>query len=239
MYNKNYKQEIEIFYQKLQNGDKFSLSRYGDGEWSGIIGKPLICGENTKKNIIEWTTTGEDERFLLSRKYLSESIKFVDDGYFLGICPCYKEMIEYSGQSESSITYANIFVNDNYSFFVKKYIEFFKTQKIHLVANKESKLDNLPFEIEKFYPVDYNAWINNLDLIEEILEGNCQNKLFLFCSGPLSNILCYKLWQKNKNNVYLDIGSTLDLWIDTGNVRGYYMGIEYYSKFICPCPNIK
>lgn len=234
---KDYTKQIEVFYQKLKNGDKFSLCRYGDGEWAGITGRPLICGRNEKKNIEEWTTTGDNKKFSVSRKYLDESIKYVDKNYFLGICPCYKEMLEYSGQSDEKLTYANIFVNKNYSFFVENYIEFFKTQKIHLVANKESKIKDLPFEVEKFYPVEYNAWVNNLDLIDEILQREYTDKLFLFCAGPLSNILCYKLWQNNKNNVYLDIGSTLDLWIDTGNTRGYYLGIEYYSNFICPCPN--
>jgi hypothetical protein len=146
-------------------------------------------------------------------------------------------MLNYSGQEKENLTYANIFVNYNYSFFVNNYIDLFNNREVHLVANKESVLSKLPFKVEKFYPVDYNAWVNNLNLIEEIKSKNYSDKLFLFCAGPLSNILCYKLWETNKNNTYLDIGSVLDPWLQTGNPRAYYLGVKYYSEFLCPCPN--
>jgi hypothetical protein len=235
----SFEEDIKFFYEKIKNGDKFSICRYGDGEWAGITGRSLLCGNNPQRGIVEWTTTGENQNFEISRRYLEESIKYVDDDYYLGICPCYVDMLNFSGQPHKNVTYANIFVNNNYSFFIQKYINFFKTQKVHLVANEESSLKNLPFDVEEFYPVEYNAWVNNLDLIEKILSKDYKDKIFLFCAGPLSNILCYKLWQNNKNNVYLDIGSTLDPWISTGNPRGYYLGIESYSKLICPCPNAK
>jgi hypothetical protein len=237
--NKNYQEEIAFFYEKLQRGDKFSLSRYGDGEWAAITGRPLQCGVNPQKGITEWSTTGSDDKFNIARKYLTESLQFSDDNYYVAICPCYVEMTEFSKQNPDNITYANIFVNKNYPFFVDNYLEFFKTQKIYLVANKEANIRTLPFKVEKFYPVDYNAWINNLDLIEEIESEGIQDGLFLFSAGPLSNILCYKLWETNKKNTYLDVGSTLDPWIDTGNPRAYYLGRNYYSDLVCPCPNFK
>jgi hypothetical protein len=236
---KNYQQEILFFYNKLKNSEKFSISRYGDGEWSAITSSPLLCGVIPQKGITEWTTTGDDKNFNTARKYLTESLQFIDDQYYVAICPCYVEMTQFSKQRVENITYANIFVNKNYSFFVDNYIEFFKTQKIHLVANKEANLKRLPFKVEKFYPVDYNAWVNNLNLIDEIESQDNEDILFLFSAGPLSNILCYKLWQSNKKNTYIDVGSTLDPWIDTGNPRAYYLGKNYYSNLVCPCPNFK
>lgn len=235
--NKIYKDEIKVFYDKLLNNEKFSLSRYGDGEWAAILENPLVCGNNPSKQIYEWTTTGDNSNYKNARNYLQKAIKYKADNYYLGICPCYKKMLEYSGQEKENLTYANIFVNYNYSFFVDNYIELFNNREVHLVANKESILYKLPFKVEKFYPVDYNAWVNNLYLIEEIKNKDYSDKLFLFCAGPLSNILCYKLWDTNKNNTYLDIGSVLDPWLQTGNPRGYYLGVESYSKLLCPCPN--
>lgn len=233
-----YSNQIRLIYKKLISKGKFSLCRFGDGEWAGISKNPLVCGNNPSRGIYEWTTTGDNDNFSLSSELLSESLKYSENEYYVGICPCYTEMLKFSNQNEKNIVYANIFVNNNYSFFKEKFLEFFGTQKVHLVANKEANISNLPFSIEEFYPVEYNAWIYNLDLIDKINSKNYSNKLFLFCAGPLSNILCYKLWQNNKNNVYLDIGSTLDPWINTGNPRAYYLGKNYYSDFICPCPNV-
>jgi hypothetical protein len=55
--------------------------------------------------------------------------------------------------------------------------------------------------------------------------------LFLFCAGPLGNMLAYRMWEKNKNNTYMDIGSTLNTWL-VGSNRGYLIGAPTINK-IC------
>ena len=100
-------------------------------------------------------------------------------------------------------------------------------------SNKNSKIDNLPFKIEKFYPVGFNAWVENYSLIEEIKNQQLSGKLFLFCCGPFGNILSHQLYSNNKNNIYLDIGSTLNPWLQSeGFKRDYYCN-GYFSKRTC------
>lgn len=229
---KDYKKEIEFFYKKLQNNEMFSLSKFADGEWGAIKGNSFFPANG------EWQANGNHPLFELVRQELEDSLKYQDPNYYVAICPCYKETIEFSGQKESQITYANIFVNSNYQYYKKHYINLYKERDIHLVTHKNTNLDNLPFKVEKFYPIEYNAWVLNRNLPEIILEKDLKDKLFLFAAGSFANILAHKLWKNNKNNTYLDVGSTLNPWTQIERLpRDYYMGNKELENLCCPCPN--
>jgi hypothetical protein len=229
---KDYKKEIEVFYNKLQSNEKFALSKFADGEWGAIKGTHFFPANG------EWQSNLNDPGFEIARQELIESIQYKDPNYYVAICPCYKEAIEFSGQQESQITYANIFVNSNYPFYKEKYIPLYSERDIHLVTHKHTNLENLPFKVEKFYPIEYNAWIVNTDLPSKILEKDLRDKLFLFAAGSFANILAHKLWSNNKNNTYLDIGSTLNIWTKVELLkRDYYMGNQELENLCCPCPN--
>ena len=229
---KDYEKEINFFYKKIVKNEKCALGKFADGEWAAIKGDTIPAANG------EWITNGNDSIFNIVRKELSDSLTYRHPDYYVAICPCYKDTIEYSKQPYSNITYANIFVNSNYEFYKKHYISLYKERDIHLVTHKNANLDNLPFKVEKFYPIEYNAWILNRDLPEIILEQNCKDKLFLFAAGSFANILVHKLWKNNKNNTYLDVGSTLNPWTNIEKLqREYYMGNQELEKLICPCPN--
>lgn len=229
---KDYKKEIEFFYNKLKNNEKFALGKFADGEWGAIAGQHFFPANG------EWEANGNHPLFEIARQELIESIQYKDEDYYVAICPCYKDAIKFSGQKESQITYANIFVNSNYQFYKENYIPLYNERDIHLVTHHNTDLSNLPFKVEKFYPIDYNAWIVNRDLPDQILQENLSDKLFLFAAGSFANILSHKLWKSNKNNTYLDIGSTLNIWTKVEILkRGYYMGDSELANLICPCPN--
>ena len=221
--SKIFDQEIKILFDRFCSNQKFAFSKYADGEWLAIRGVNGTSGNN------EWTINDGTNTYDLSRNKLIESFKFKDNDYYVGIsCPCcqgehHQAMKFFSEQNESNLTFANIFVNSNYTFFIENFIpEFNKKTNIHLVANKVTDLTSLPFAVEKFYPVEYDAWRHNLSLINEIKEQNLKDKIFLFSTGPFGNILAYELWKSNKNNVYLDVGSTLDPWTKANRLIGKY-----------------
>jgi len=229
---KDYKKEIEVFYQKLQSNEKFALSKFADGEWGAIKGDSFFPANG------EWQANGNHPLFELARQELIESLQYKDPNYYVAICPCYKDTILFSGQEESQITYANIFVNSNYEFYKENYIKLYTERDVHLVTHKNTNLDNLPFKVEKFYPIEYNAWIENRNLVDEILEQDLKDKLFLFAAGSFANILSCKLWKHNKNNTYIDVGSTLNPWTKIERLRrDYYMGNDELKNLVCPCPN--
>jgi len=225
---KIFSEEIKTIFERLKSKKPFSFSKYADGEW-------LMLRDISMDNS-EFKYTSEDTFF---RDKLIESFKYRDDNYYIGVsCPCcqgddHYKMIEFSEQKNENITFANIFVNSNYKFYNDNFIEEYKNWDIHLIANKNAKVNNLPFKIEKFYPVDNTAWKNNYNLIDDINKEKLSNKLFLFACGPFGNMLAHQLWDNNKNNTYIDIGSTLNPWLQSeGFKRGYYIGDDF-SNLIC------
>lgn len=131
-------------------------------------------------------------------------------------------------QPISNLTFANIFVNSNYKFYVDNFIPEYKNWTIHLVANRKANTSNLPFPVFCHYPIDNTAFMNNYYLIREIKEMittyKWKNQLFLFDCGPFGNMLARQLWQHNKENTYIDIGSTLNPWLESeGFKRDYYV----------------
>lgn len=226
---KEFEREIYKIYNLLKKNFPFSFSKFADGEWSII--------QNEDLNNLEFENRAIANNFFKNK--LIESIRFKDPNYYIGTCcPCCngdraKKMREFSEQDENHMTFANVFVNSNYQKYKELFIEEYKNHDVHLVANKNSKISNLPFKIEKFYPVGFNAWVNDYHLIEDILNTNPQNKLFLFCCGPFGNLLAHQLLLNNKKNIYLDIGSTLNPWLQSeGFKRDYYCN-GYFSERKC------
>jgi hypothetical protein len=65
---------------------------------------------------------------------------------------------------------------------------------------------------------------------KEIDEFNITDHVFLFAAGPFANILTYELWKYNRNNTYIDIGSTLDKYLGLKLTRGYLQGAPTLTK---------
>jgi hypothetical protein len=218
-----------LLFNGLTSGENFSFSKYADGEYSILINKGITNCDN-------WTF--EPDKHKLYRDELLSSFKYKDDGYYVGIsCPCCVSnkdvlwMRENVGSTSENLTWANIFVNGNYQFFKDKFIPEFKNHDIVLFANKQAILKPLPFNVNEFIPISNTAWVDNYDLVNNFPIGQYKNKLFLFCAGPLGNMLAAKFWKYNRNNTYLDIGSTLNTWLVGAN-RGYLKGGETINK-IC------
>jgi hypothetical protein len=222
---KIFQEEIKKLHNRLLSGEKFAFSKYADGEWAIMNNQPIVAqGE------FDFNPT-KDYKY---SDALLESYRFKDPGYYIGVsCPCcqgmetHKRMIRSSRQDDEHITYANIFVNANYPYYVDNIVPFYSTQKVIIVCNRHSKIANLPFKSEQIYHIEASAFKTNYDLIDVMKNDhkNTSDHLFLFCAGPLGNMLSHKLWEQNKNNIYLDIGSTLNPWLQAeGHKRDYYMG---------------
>lgn len=231
---KLFNKEIQKFYNKLENGENFSLARFGDGEMIALKGDTIASGCG------EWMTNGPEPKYGEARERLKRAFTFKDPGYYVGIaCPCcvgpenFRKMQEDSGQEEEQLTYANLFVNSNYPFYVEKFLPLFSKRKVILVANKSVNLQNLPFS-GTFVGVDYDAWVKNSDLVNTMKDSSITDSLYLFACGPLGKILAQQLWEFNKNNTYLDIGSTLHPWMGGDkNIRGYYQMNNPYANLVC------
>tara|TARA_R110002110_G_scaffold401439_1_gene618275 strand:- start:4473 stop:5174 length:702 start_codon:yes stop_codon:yes gene_type:complete len=211
--------EIQKLFSRFKQGKPFAFNKFCDGEWMAM--------QNIALNNNEFENSPNIPQ--IYRDKLVEALQYKDPNYYIGVsCSCCfpdhaEKMRELSGQDDEHMTFANIFVNSNYLKYKQTFLEEFKKYKIHLVANENAKIEDLPFDVEKFYPVGFSAWVNNYDLIEEIKNSNESDKLFLFACGPFGNLLTHQLFDHNKENIYLDVGSTLNPWTQSeGFKRDYY-----------------
>lgn len=230
---KLFSEDIKIFKNKLEAGENFTFSKYADGEWAVM--------KNVSVNNREFWFSPNNMMDEIRRNKLIESFQFQHPQYHVGIsCPCcqgietFREMKSFSNQQDEKLTWANIWVNSNYSYFKEHILPIFKDKIVVLFCNADGKIENLPFKPYMVFPVENNAWEANWNFIEITKDLKINNALFLFCCGPFGNILAYELTKNNPNNTYLDIGSTLNPWLKSaGFERHYYMNDSYFSKMIC------
>lgn len=234
--NKNYREDLEIIIEKLKSKEPFSFSKYADGELHILANKPINNGEF-------WFVPDENHE---NRQSMIDSLRYKNDNYFVGIsCPCciggytvHNWFKKQSGQSLENLTWANLFVNGNHSYYIKNMVPLYSEYKVVLVSNSDSNLDKLPFKVSKHFTIGKNAWVDDTSLIGEIKdyinEESIEGHLFLFCAGPFGNILAHQLFAYNKSNTYIDIGSTLNHFLlgDAGKNRGYLRGEPSVNK-IC------
>lgn len=224
MLTDSFRGDITYLFDKLKNKDKFAFSKYADGEYA-------ILRNQTITNCDGWTFDSQKHSHV--HQQLLKSFQYQEEGYYVGIsCPCCqpKNHIDWMRQSaQAPLTWANIFVNSNYPFYLSKFIPEYSNHDIILFSRDDSKINNLPFKIEEHVPITRNAFIDNFDLIKSFPIQNYKEKLFLFCAGPLGNMLTQHFWAMNKNNTYLDIGSTLNCYLTEPN-RDYLQGYPTSTK---------
>lgn len=235
MFVHDFQSDFDIIKSKLTNKEKFAFSKFADGE-------RYILNSIRITNIDNWTfDPTKDDLFY---NMLLDSFLYKDPDYYIGIsCPCcdkvsYDWFIKNKGSEDTNTTFANIFVNSNYESFKNEMIPTFNTfDEIILIANKDSDLNNVKtiLNVTQFFGIGSEAFKTDLDLPEKILNyistKNIKNSLFLFCAGPLGNILSHKLWMNNKDNTYIDIGSTLNPWFRR-DIRHYQKNTNLTNK-IC------
>lgn len=227
--NKSFVSDIGVLLKSLKNNEKFAFSKYADGEYE-------ILKNNKITNCDKWTFDPKKHDYV--REELLSSFRFNEEGYYVGIsCPCCVGNDDANWMRDNvrvvneNLTWANIFVNGNYRFYLENFIPEYRNHDIIIVANEHANIDNLPFDIEEHIKVTGTAFIDNFDLVESLPKKDYENKLFLFCAGPLGNMLAAKMWKYNKKNTYIDIGSTLNGWLTQPN-RGYLRGTNTINR-IC------
>lgn len=218
MIKNSFREDIEFIFTKLKNKEKFSFSKYADGEFAILANQPIT-------NVDNWTFNPETHFEI--RNELIKSFQFKDPNYYVGVsCKCCQpeQIVDWMRKESKQdlLTWANIFVNSNYPYFQDNFIPEFSNHNIVLFAREDARIKDLPFQVEHI-PITSEAFIDNFNMVEDFPIQEYKNKLFLFCAGPLGNMLSAKFWENNKTNTYLDIGSTLNGYLTETN-RGYLKG---------------
>ena len=232
--NKNYSKDIILLKEAIQNGEHITFSKFCDGEWAVL--------QNNHIDNKEFHFNPSIDSF--KRQKLLEAFQYNNERYLVGITcvnvfgiETHRRMKMVCGLPEERLTWADIWVNSNYQYFVKHIVPLFRSRAVVLFCNKNGKIENLPFTPYMVFPVENNAWEHNWDHIEiakdVMYKFRHENLLVLFCCGPFGNILAYELTKDCPQHTYLDIGSTLNPWLKSeGFKRDYYMGSNFFSNMI-------
>lgn len=218
----------------ISGSEAFAHDRWGRGQW----------GEEEHKTF----TPGKDEELRLK---LHASFVHRQPNYFKGICCkcCVGEQnwawqfgpgnLTEAELSEKTLTWANLLINANYSFFVQRMVPLFSSFPVVVVVNEKANLTTLPFynSIVKDFRVGQNCHISGQHLIFDMTKWVTENPqyqsgtLFLFGAASLSNLLIHSLFSAFPNNTYMDVGSTmnpmmgLDGWKGSRDyLRAYWLG---------------
>lgn len=228
--DKSFNEEIAQFNERLTRQENFALVRFGDGEMIIVNGKAIDLSEkfNGEHQYIPGNTQHEQQRDMLRK-----SLAWRAPHYFVGIaCPCcvgtpaFLALKSQSEQSEQQLTWANIFVNSNYSTFLTETISALSTRKINMICHHKADTTQLPFTVSKSFRSGANSWLNDhprlLGEISHYIEvNNTTDEVFLFCAGVLSNILVHQLSERFPENTYIDAGSVFDQIMTLGKTRKY------------------
>ena len=203
----------------------FSFIRFGDGENS------IMKGDKLDAKVDKWHWNSTNKNF--QDNLIESSSICTNHNSFIGI-PC-KNWIEVSKSilsfskcsSAKYMSYATLFINKNYPLFKDWILHFINTSnklKIILVANSIIHKDIT--WAYKFFPVPDHLienWDNYRDsLLSKLSHQAKENDLIFFVSaGPAANIIISYLTKINNNNIYIDLGSSIEFITKGYSTRPY------------------
>ena len=222
----------------INSKSNFSISRFGDGEIRLI--NRMATNKCSKKTVFNYDPVlHEDFRVRLSKSFFSYL-----KNYYVGIpCNCCSNNSVVSAclrRIKSNVTFANIFVNYNFNH-IEKLLDSISKKEVYMVCSKNSDTGNVPFKVKKFFHCSENV-VNDLHIVDEVIkyieQNDIKNGVFVFCAGPLSNILSYELFVKFPYNTYIDLGSVLDKKLYNRNTRKYHIEGHKNLNKNCKIKNI-
>lgn len=252
MLDKNFKKDLIMFKQKIESSENFAFVRFSDGEADILKNLKLVISDNY---VIEGDFVHnfgypsddhkhfDPEKHAFVRDKLIESFLFSKDNYYTGIaCPCciggpqaHTWMKREISRPSKHLTWANLFVNGNYSYFIEEVLPALKKRNIVLVCSENANLEKAKKELEinvvKDFRVGKNCIVNDHHLVEEIkswiVDNDIKDHVFLFSASSLSEILIHQLFRDCDYNTYLDIGTTMHpffaLGLDRDYLKGYWL----------------
>jgi len=210
--------DFTFFLDKIRIGNPFALIRPADGEYH-------VLQNNTLTNIDNWTFNHNGKL----HKDLDSAIHLAGNkNCYVGIpCGCCnfnmgKWYITNFNLHPLYTTFANIFVNKNW----QNWISFLIDEKIAFNFIGPNILPNI-FTVQSYINIPLylvNDWDSKgndflLNILTEVKKY--KNRLFLFSGGPISKILIANAWNEHPHNIYLDVGSSLDVFMKGSTNREY------------------
>jgi hypothetical protein len=223
---KIFAEELEKFIGMIEQGKPFARGRFADGEGCILLNMDEAQGGWLERPRLTATWKHipgdpEHERF---RARLLAALTYSAPGYYVGI-PCrsdhaeryahfFDELKRLTRVPEEQLTFARVFHSYNYKRFNEVFLPAVYRRKLFLVCNERADSTTIPNVIRRWNVAAVNASLMSLHIIEEIkayiADQRLKGGVFLLSPGPSAAIFAHELWSTNRENTYLDIGSTLD-----------------------------
>ena len=229
-------QEFDKLLSRLKSNQHFAFVRFGDGEMHVIKNIDFSCKQ--------WQVPFE---FIAEfRQLLCDALNYNHNNYYIGLpCGCCESLDGFRQHinqqfnlSKTSQTFSGLFNNAMFKRVRNELVPCIKHYPIVLIANKNTKLKLLKkhgFNIKKFFPIPMNAWQQHDALLNDIIEytknNNIKDHLFLFCAGPVSNILIHQIHKIHPTNTYIDFGSSIDKELGLKKSDRNYLKLFGWKKF--------
>lgn len=226
---KTYSNCLDYFIARIKNKEHFVIMKCADGEYS--ISKNINIRVQPAD---DWTFKTDS----ILHKHFNDTLSLINSNVFYGVSgPSDSKVIcEYwykNIANTHNITYANIFVNKNYSI----WIDFLKNSDYNCVLISQvypssGKLGGM--KIIDYLPIDkylVNKWddeYENYFKLVSNLARNYTNILFFVSAGPLANIFIHRMYLENPNNTYIDCGSSIDFLTKGVYTRTYQTNNDIY-----------
>lgn len=235
-------EHLEIVKNKLENKEPFTFIRFSDGEteilknrYLEIVpGKTVFRGKEIKNKFPQFDTKKFDPELHQNiREDLFDAAKFKSKNYFKGIPTSSNKaiddremMLELNDGLDSSITFADLFLNSNYNRYLDEIVPLFASFKdIIVIANyRATPIDILEkanhIKIQDNFFANYDeVVIDCMDKLKNIPYGS----LVLSSASSLSKILGHKLYLIRQDITFLDIGTSINNLLSLDhNIRSYH-----------------
>jgi hypothetical protein len=191
-------------------------------------------------NIDHWHFPGHG-RLIQDLKEAIEKVIQLPNGYVGTSCPaCSPEIFDYYRNTFSGLiskhTYGNLFCNKNW----EPFIDFLKQTQLpfYYVGPGKSPCQSL-YVAERYHIDEFllNKWDTvaeqTMNDLTQWVSEKSDGSVFLFSAGPLSKIFIASLFEKYPNCTFLDVGSTLDIFMKGQTNRLYVSSNQEYTRQIC------
>jgi hypothetical protein len=223
--------DFDFFCAQIRQRKPFGLIRPADGEYQ------VLCGR-TLTNIDKWTFN-EGGRL---QKDLHDALQLASrTSCHVGIpCPeCDMGTARWYYSTLKDIhpvhlTFANVLVNANW----KRWVAFLKDERVSftLIGPSNNPSD---FNVEEHIAIP-EMLVNEWDTagsahVDRILSRvkQCTGRIFFFSCGPIAKILVARAWADHPHNIYIDIGSSLDLFLKGRSNRTYVQDGTECARMVC------
>lgn len=191
---------LDKFIDLINTGEHFSFSRWGDGEWNAVFGKPgMNCdGHNYYPDMGKRLS-----------KILQSSPKYILGLQGLAIRLMAGPINEYTEKYDLKWINSDVFHHANANGQIQRFWDCLKDKDVLLVGPAHLNCEGVKklFKFRFFEIRGRNCWLQHDRILEKLPEFINDDTIVLFCASMMANVLIDEL---NGKGMLIDFGSVLD-----------------------------